>query len=303
MMDKARTLESDQVFLDLEDACAPLAKPGARGLIAAALNEGGWGDRVRVVRINDVSTQWAYRDVIDVVEAAGTNLDCIMVPKVRSERDVAWVDLLLSQIERANGLDEGGIGLELQIEDAKGLANVDAIARASRRTETIIFGPADFMADIRMRSLQIGEQPPGYEVADAFHYPLMRILVAARAAGLQAIDGPYAQIRNEAGFRAAAGRAAALGFDGKWALHPGQIAPANELFAPTQSDFDHAENILDAYEWHTSSAGGARGAVMLGDEMIDEASRKMALVTSAAGRAMGMFRTDVWAAPVAEVSS
>jgi citrate lyase subunit beta / citryl-CoA lyase len=148
-----------------------------------------------------------------------------------------------------------------------------------------------------MKSLVVGEQPPGYDVGDAYHYILMRILMAARAHDKQAIDGPYLQIRDVEGFRRVAGRSAALGFDGKWVLHPDQIAAANEVYSPLQSDYDHAENILDAYAHYTSEVGGGTGAVMLGDEMIDEASRKMALVISAKGRAAGMARTDVWAPP------
>ena len=149
------------------------------------------------------------------------------------------------------------------------------------------------MASINMKSLVVGEQPPGYDVGDAYHYILMRILMAARAHDMQAIDGPYLQIRDVDGFRRVAGRSAALGFDGKWVLHPGQIDAANEVFSPLQSDYDHAEHILDAYEHYTSEAGGKRGAVMLGDEMIDEASRKMALVIAAKGRAAGMARTEL----------
>src|SRR5215471_17926250 len=255
MIDKARTLPADQVFLDLEDACAPLAKPAARGTIVAALNEGGWGERIRVVRVNDWTTEWTYRDVVEVVEGAGANLDCVMLPKVQSAEQVVALDLLLTQIERTVGLEVGRIGIEAQIENAMGLINVDEIATASPRLETIIFGPADFMASINMKSLVVGEQPPGYDVGDAYHYILMRILMAARAHDLQAIDGPYLQIRNAEGFRRVAGRSAALGFDGKWVLHPDQIAVANELFAPTQEDYDHAELILDAYEYCTSEAG------------------------------------------------
>jgi citrate lyase subunit beta/citryl-CoA lyase len=174
--------------------------------------------------------------------------------------------------------------------------NVDKIAAASPRLETIIFGPADFMASINMKSLVVGEQPPGYP-ADAYHYILMRILMAARANDLQAIDGPYLQIRNVRGFREVADRAAALGYDGKWVLHPDQIAAANELFSPSQEDYDHAELILDAYEWCTSAAGGARGSAMLGDEMIDEASRKIALVIAGKGRVAGMQRTSKFEPP------
>ncbi|MBJ8347137.1 CoA ester lyase [Antrihabitans sp. YC2-6] len=298
MIEKAKGLDADQVFLDLEDACAPLAKPGARKTIVSALNEGGWGSKIRVVRVNDLTTRWTYRDVVEVVEGAGQNLDAIMLPKVQSAAQIHWLDFTLTQIEKTLGFEVGRIGIEAQIEDAAGLINVDSIAAASPRNETIIFGPADFMASINMKSLVIGEQPPGYEIGDAFHYPLMRILMAARAHDLQAIDGPYVQIRNVDGFRVVAGRSAALGFDGKWVLHPGQIAAANQTFNPTQHDYDHAENILDAYRWFTSEAGGRLGAVMLGDEMIDEASRKMALVVSNQGRAAGMRRIDTWSPPV-----
>jgi citrate lyase subunit beta/citryl-CoA lyase len=297
MIDKARGLAADQVFLDLEDACAPLAKPGARKTIVAALNEGGWGDRLRVVRVNDLTTEWTYRDVTEVVEGAGASLDAIMLPKVQTAAQVQWLDLTLTQIEKTMGYAVGGIGIEAQIENALGLTNVNAIAAASPRVETVIFGPADFMASINMKSLVVGEQPPGYDVGDAYHYILMAILMAARAHGKQAIDGPYLQIRDVEGFRRVAGRSAALGFDGKWVLHPGQLEAANEVYSPDQADYDHAELILDAYDHYTSEQGGARGAVLLGDEMIDEASRKMALVMAAKGRAAGLRRTSTFTPP------
>jgi len=297
-LEKAKSLAADQVFLDLEDAVAPLVKPAARKNIVAALNEGGWGDRIRVVRVNDITTHWTYRDVIEVVEGAGANLDCIMLPKTQNAAQVQWLDLLLTQIEKTMGFYVGGIGIEAQIENAQGLIAIDAIAAASPRVETLIFGPADFMASINMRSLVVGEQPPGYDVGDAYHHILMSILMAARAHDLQAIDGPYLQIRDVDGFRRVAGRSAALGFDGKWVLHPGQIDAANEIYAPTQEDFDHAELILDAYAWSTSEAGGAKGSAMLGDEMNDEASRKMALVVAAKGRAAGLVRTSSFTPPV-----
>ncbi len=299
MIDKARGLPVDQVFLDLEDACAPLAKPEARRTIVASLNEGGFDGKVRTVRVNDWTTQWTYTDVVEVVEGAGPNLDCLMLPKVQSADQVVALDLLLTQIEKANGLEVGRIGIEAQIENAAGLIAVDAIAKASLRVETIIFGPADFMASINMKSLVVGEQPPGYDVGDAYHHILMSILLAARANDKQAIDGPYLAIKDVEGFSRVAGRSAALGFDGKWVLHPGQIEAANEAYSPRQEDYDHAENILDAYEWFTSEAGGARGAVMLGDEMIDEASRKMVLVVAGKGRAAAMDRTDRWSPPPA----
>jgi len=296
-IEKAKGLPVDQVFLDLEDACAPLAKPGARKTIVEALNEGGWGDRVRVVRVNDLTTEWTYRDVIEVVEGAGANLDCIMLPKVQSAEQVVWLDYTLTQIEKAVGLEVGRIGIEAQLENARGLLDITRIAQASPRLETLIFGPADFMASINMKSLVVGEQPPGYDVGDAYHHILMSILMAARAFGLQAIDGPYLQIRDVEGFRRVAGRSAALGFDGKWVLHPGQVDAANELYAPSQEDYDHAEMILDAYDYVTSEAGGKKGSAMLGDEMIDEASRKMALVIAAKGRNAGLSRTTSFTPP------
>ncbi len=296
-IEKAQGLAADEVFLDLEDACAPLAKPQARKTIVAALNEGDWGTKIRAVRVNDLTTHWTYRDVVEVVEGAGANLDVIMLPKVQNAVQVQWLDLTLTQIEKTMGYEVGRIGIEVQIENAQGLLAAKEIAQASPRVEAIIFGPADFMASINMRSLVVGEQPPGYDVGDAYHHILMSILMAARANDLQAIDGPYLQIRDQNGFRRVAGRSAALGFDGKWALHPDQIAAANEMFSPTQADYDHAELILDAYDFHTSAAGGSRGAAMLGEEMIDEASRKMALVIAGKGRAAGLRRTGTFTPP------
>ncbi len=297
MLEKAKGLPADEVFLDIEDAVAPLAKPEARRNIVAALNEGGYDGKVRSVRVNDWTTPWTFTDVIEVVGQAGSNLDCIMLPKVHTPEQIVALDLVLTQVEKSTGLEVGRIGIEAQIENARGLINVNAIASASPRVETIIFGPADFMASINMKSLVVGEQPPGYDVGDAYHYILMQILMAARAHDKLAIDGPYLQIRDLEGYRRVASRSAALGFDGKWVLHPDQIAMANEVYSPRQEDYDHAELILDAYAWHTSSEGGARGAAMLGDEMIDEASRKMALVVASKGRAAGMSRTKAFQVP------
>jgi citrate lyase subunit beta/citryl-CoA lyase len=293
MLDKARTLPADHVFLDLEDAVAPLAKADARANVVAALREGGWDGRTRAVRVNDLTTPWTYRDVIDVVEGAGEHVDCLVLPKVRDAGQVTWLDTLLTQIEKTLGLPIGGIGLELQIETARGLTQVDAIAAASPRAETLVFGPADFMASLNMPSLAVGELSPHYP-GDPFHYVLMRLLVAARAHDLQAIDGPYLQIRDVEGFTASARRSAALGYDGKWVLHPGQIEAANEVYSPSAADYDRAELILDAYEHATSVAVGA---VMLGTEMIDEASRKMAQVIAAKGRAAGLTRVTSFTPP------
>src|ERR1700709_2683165 len=194
-LEKAKDLPADQVFLDLEDACAPLAKPGARKNIVAALNEGGWGNKIRVVRVNDLTTHWTYRDVVEVVEGAGQNLDAIMLPKVQSAAQVEWLDMLLTQIEKTVDLPVGRIGIEAQLENAAGLLDIANIAKASPRIQTLIFGPADFMASINMKTLVVGEQPPGYDVGDAYHHILMSILMAARANDLQAIDGRHLRIR------------------------------------------------------------------------------------------------------------
>ena len=289
MIQKAKTLPADEVFLDLEDAVAPDAKSEARVRVAAALGEPGWGGQLRGVRVNDWTTPWTHADVIEVVEGAGAALDVVVLPKVADVSHIHALDLLLGQLEATHGLPAGKIGIEAQIEDARGLTDIDAIA-AAPRVQALVLGPADLMASLNMRTLVVGEQPEGYDVGDAYHHILMRILVAARAHGIAAVDGPYLKVRDTDAFRVVAGRSAALGYDGKWVLHPDQIAAGNEIFSPRQEAYDHAELILEAYEWHTSRAGGARGAVMLGDEMIDEASRKMALVIAGKGRAAGMQR-------------
>jgi citrate lyase subunit beta / citryl-CoA lyase len=289
MIDKAKALAADEVFLDLEDAVAPDAKAQARTQVATALAEPGWAGQLRGVRVNDWTTPWTHADVIDVVSHAGADLDVVVLPKVTDASHVQALDLLLTQLELTHGLPVGKIGIDAQIEDAKGLTNIDAIA-AAPRVQALVLGPADLMASLNMRTLVVGEQPEGYDVGDAYHHVLMTILIAARAHGIAAVDGPYLKVRDVEAFRRVAGRSAALGFDGKWVLHPDQIAAANEIFSPRQDEYDHAELILEAYEWHTSALGGARGAVMLGDEMIDEASRKMALVIAGKGRAAGMTR-------------
>jgi citrate lyase subunit beta/citryl-CoA lyase len=308
---KSAGLGADELIFDLEDAVAPAAKPGARSLVANAVaafqaraeaappDLGAPARPLLAVRINDALTEWAFRDVIEVVAGAGARLDAIVLPKVSDPTHIAWLDLLLGQVERAEGLPAGGIAIEAQIEDAAGLAAVREIAVASGRLAALIFGPADFMASVGMRSLRIGAQPDGYQRGDAFHYPLMQILVAARAAGLQAIDGPYAAIGDSDGLKSAAASAAALGYDGKWVVHPSQIEPVNAAFSPSQQEYDRALGILDAYE-HAISQGppGAsqagrstrdpQGAVRYGGEMIDEASRKLALALIARGRAAGL---------------
>ncbi|TME50454.1 MAG: CoA ester lyase, partial [Chloroflexi bacterium] len=280
---KAAESTADEVFLDLEDACAPLEKPAARTKVVEALRSHDWQGKTRVVRINQVTSQFAFDDLREVVSEAGDIVDCIMVPKVRNAGDVAFVDRALLQLEETLGLDRT-IGIEAQIEDAEGLMRAEEIAFASDRLETLTYGPADFSASLQLPSLTVGNtyNYPG----DIFHYVLFKLAVAARAAGIQVIDGPYLLIRDIEGFRAAASRAAALGYDGKWVLHPGQIEPANEVFTPSQEDFDKAVRILDAYRHATEVE--RKGAVMLGDEMIDEASRKMAQQFYARGVAAGL---------------
>jgi citrate lyase subunit beta/citryl-CoA lyase len=290
MIEKAKGLPADQVFLDLEDSVAPDAKAQARTQVAEGLAADGWAGQLRGVRVNDWTTPWTHADIIEVVAAAGAHLDVVVLPKVTEVAHVQALDLLLTQLEVTHGLPVGRIGIEAQIENARGLTNVDAIA-AGPRMQALVLGPADMMASLNMRTLVVGEQPEGYDVGDAHHHVLMRILVAARTWGINAIDGPFLKVRDVEAFRRIAGRAAALGYDGKWVLHPGQVEAGNEIFSPRQADYDHAELILEAYEWHTSRDGGARGAVMLGDEMIDEASRKMALVIAGKGRAAAMTRS------------
>ena len=299
MIQKAKQLPADQVFLDLEDSVASDAKARARTQVAASLAEGGWAGQLRGVRVNDWTTPWTHADVIEVVATAGSDLDVVILPKVTDVSHVQALDLLLTQLEVTHGLPMGRIGVEAQIENAEGLTNADAIA-AGPRVQALVLGPADMMASLNMRTLVVGEQPEGYDVGDAYHHVFMRILVAARARGINAVDGPFLKVRDVEAFRRVAGRAAALGYDGKWVLHPDQIAAGNEVFSPRQADYDHAELILEAYEWHTSRVGGARGAVMLGDEMIDEASRKMALVVAGKGRAAGMARSSAPFEPPAQ---
>lgn len=282
---KARGLGVDALFLDLEDAVAPAVKAESRGRIVDALNDtAGFAAPTVTVRVNDWTTPWTYADVIEVVSGAGDHIDALVLPKCTDAAQVRALDLLLTQVEQAAGLPVGRIGLEVQIEDALGLLHVDAIAAASPRLETLVFGPGDFMASLGMGGLNVGAQPAGYP-ADAFHYVLMRILVAARAHGLQAIDGPFVAIRDADGFRQAAARSAALGYDGKWVLHPGQVADGNAAYTPDQADFERAERIMAAYAQATSVGGGARGAIVVDDEMVDEAGVKLAAAILARGRA------------------
>lgn len=287
MLDKAPGLSADEIFMDLEDSVAPAEKESARKNVAAALKDGEWGEKTVVVRVNGVYTRWCYGDIAEIVEPAGADVDCIMIPKVQYASDVVFVDNLLRMIEETTGLEKR-IGIEAQIENALGLTNIDEIASASDRLETLIFGPGDMAAAMGMPHSTVGQIVPEYP-GDHWHWIVMKILVAARNQNLQAIDGPYAAIRDLDGFREVSMRSRALGYDGKWALHPGQVDVLNEVFTPTQEEYDRAEDILEAYQKATEEE--KRGAVMFEDEMIDEASRKMAAVHAARGRAAGLERS------------
>ncbi|HYV60050.1 MAG TPA: CoA ester lyase [Acidimicrobiia bacterium] len=291
MLGKAPNLGADMVFLDLEDAVAPLEKEAARDKVVKAINDLDWGDVVLCVRVNAWDTKWTYRDVIHVVENASERLDEIMLPKVQSAADVQALDKLLTQIEETTGR-KGQVGIEPQIETARGLINVEEICAASPRLETIVFGPADFAASTEMPVLTGGVQIAEYP-GDHFHYVFSKILMAGRANGLQVIDGPYLKIRELDALREYTMRTRILGYDGKWALHPDQVKVINEVFTPTQEQFDHAIDLLAAYEKATTEGdpGERKGAVMFGDEMIDEASRKMATKFLRRGERAGMTRS------------
>jgi citrate lyase subunit beta / citryl-CoA lyase len=290
MLAKAPGLPADQVFLDLEDAVAESAKRDARHQIVDALVTHDWGGKVRVVRINAVSTPWALEDLLTVIGSAGAHLDAVMVPKVADPGEVAFVHHVLSQLEHSLELEPGAIGLELQIEDAGALVAIDGILAASPRTETVVLGPGDMASALGMPALMVGDEPADYP-GHVWHHVLSTMLVHARAAGVQVIDGPYARIRDTDGFLAQARRSRALGLDGKWVLHPAQIELANEVFGISQEEFERACDLLDALAHATGTR--ARGAVLFGDEMIDEATRKMAERARARGLAQGREPREV----------
>src|SRR5689334_20343356 len=280
---KAAALEADQVFLDLEDAVAASEKERARELVIEALRSQDFGRKAVVVRVNGTDTPHYYRDLIAVVEQAGAALDAVMLPKVRTPGDVEMTDKLLTQIELACGLEVGRIGIEAQIEDATGLIACEAIATASARMETLIFGPGDYSAAVGIPVTTIGAAPDGYP-GDHLNYVYSKIVVAARAAGIQAIDGPYARVGDDEQLRARSLLARALGMDGKWTIHPGQIAIVNEVFSPARDEWERAIAMLEAYD---AAHREGRGAAVFEGEMIDEANRKMAERIAQAGRAAG----------------
>jgi citrate lyase subunit beta / citryl-CoA lyase len=280
---KAPGLEADEVFLDLEDAVAAAEKDRARDLVIAALREHEFPGTI-VVRVNGTDTRHYYRDLIDVVERAGDRLDAVMLPKVRTPGDVEMTAKLLAQIEMARGLEVGRIGIEAQIEDATGLLACEAIAAASPRMEALVFGPGDYSAAVGIPVTTIGGAPEHYP-GDHLNYVFSRLVVAARAAGIQAIDGPYAAFDDDDGLRARGRLARALGMDGKWTIHPRQIPIVNDVFTPTRPEWERAEALLATYRRATEEEG--RGAAMFDGEMIDEANRRMAERLAQAGRAAG----------------
>ncbi len=286
MLEKAPALGADVVFLDLEDSVAPEEKETARENVIAALNELDWSRCSVSVRINGLDTPWCYRDIVEVVERAGATLDTLLVPKVSRAADVEFVATLLSQIEAAKGL--APIGLHVLVETALGMANVETIAQACPdRLEALVFGVADYAASTGARTTSIGGANPDYVVladpdeegrrerhwGDPWHFALSRLVVACRAYGLRPIDGPFGDIADREGYLAAARRAAALGCEGKWAIHPSQVPLANEVFTPSSEEVAQAERILAAME---EAAARGQGAVSLDGRLVDAASIRQA---------------------------
>lgn len=280
MLDKARTLEVDEVIIDLEDSVPADLKAQAREQVCAALRAGEWTAATVAVRINATTSRWCHRDVIELIASGGDQLAALIIPKVEGRGDVEFVARLAGLVEQESGREEP-VALELLIETATGLARIHESARASERVETLIVGYADLAASLG-QPMDGGAQDPG----ERWDHVLYTVLVAARDAGAQAIDGPYFEIADADGLRGRASRARSLGYDGKWALHPSQIAPLNEIFAPTPAEFDQAAAVLDELARAEESDG--RGAVLLDGQMIDEAMRKQATQVVARGRASGL---------------
>jgi citrate lyase beta subunit len=275
MAGKALASAADAVFLDLEDAVPPDEKAGARAKVVRALRELDWRSRPTLYRANALDTPYFYRDLIEVAEEAGGRLDALMIPKVGRPEDLHVVATLLYQIELSTGLESGKIKVEAQIESAKGLLTVDAIARATERLTALHFGPGDYAASVRMPQRNIGtmDEWDGVYPGHRLHYAMQRIVVAARAAGLRAVDGPVADHRDQEGLRESCLVARSLGFDGKWCIHPAQISVVNEVFSPTEKEIEWARRVIAAYE--EANAAGS-GAISVDGQMIDAASIRMA---------------------------
>lgn len=266
MMKKAATSQADLVLLDLEDSVAPEEKAAARTKAAQALTTLDWGKKTRAVRINDLESEYAYQDIITVVEETGEHLDILIVPKVKSGKDVWWVDLLLTQIEKRLKRTKR-IGLEVLIEDVEAMLHVEEIARASSRLEALIFGPADYSASLGMDSGVIEGSLDAYP-GDPWHYARNKIVMAARAAGLDAIDGAYPDFNNAEGYRRECTRSRILGFVGKWAIHPSQIDIANQIYAPSKEEIEQARKLDAAYQ---EALDRGVGAIAVDGKMIDVA--------------------------------
>ncbi len=272
MMTKAAGGDADLVFLDLEDAVAPNEKEAARGPIVEALTGLDWGIKTRAVRVNGAHTQWCHDDVIEVVTGAGRSLDVIIIPKVKAPRDVWFVDTLLTQLETKLGLDAGRIGIEVLIEETEALARVEEIAGCCpSRLEALILGVGDLSASQGVRLGHVGVTEDRYP-GDIWHYARARMIVAARANGLDPIDGPFANFRDDTGYRREAGWASTLGAVGKWAIHPAQVPIANEVFAPTASEVERARSVVDAVR---AAEATGEGAANLGGMMIDAATARI----------------------------
>jgi citrate lyase subunit beta/citryl-CoA lyase len=289
MLERAARLPADLVLIDLEDSIAAGAKGDeARGGAVAALRGRDVLAPTVAVRVNPADTPICLADMTAVVGGAEGRLDVIVLPKVEDEGHLAFADHVLSALESDAGLPEGRIGLEAQIETARGLVAVERIAAAApRRLEALVFGPGDMAASLGMPQVMIGAAAPEYP-GDVWHHALSRIVTAARAFGLQAVDGPYAAVDDPDGLVASARRSRALGYDGKWSIHPSQVAPLNDVYGVPQADFDRALDIIDA---HRRAASEGRGAVRLGGEMIDEATRKLAEGVVGRGRLAGLERS------------
>ncbi len=299
LFEKAAASAADVVFLDLEDAVAPDDKPQARKNVIAAIGDINWGNKSLSVRINGLDTHFMYRDVVDVLEQAGDRLDLIMIPKVGTAADVYALDMLVTQVEAARGRKKR-VGFELIIETALGMQNIHEIAAASPRNESLHFGVADYAASTRARTTSIGGANPNYAVltdkdadgarnvhwGDMWHYAVSRMVVAARANGLRPVDGPFGDFSDADAYKSAAARSAVLGCEGKWAIHPSQIALANEVFSPSQKDLDQARRIIAAMK---EAEAQGKGAVSLDGRLIDYASIRQAevLVTKAEQIARG----------------
>jgi malyl-CoA/(S)-citramalyl-CoA lyase len=285
MFEKAARSGADVIFLDVEDAVAPDDKERARANIVQGLNDIDWGTKTMMVRINGLDTHYMYRDVIDIVEAC-PRLDMILIPKVGVPQDVYALDMLVTQIETAKRRSKR-IGFEVLIETALGMANVEAIAQSSRRLEAMSFGVADYAASTRARTTVIGgvhrdsgvltdrdeQGQRAYYWSDPWHAAQTRMLVACRAYGLRPIDGPFGDFGDPDGFIAAANRAAVLGYEGKWAIHPSQIALANQVYTPSEAELTKARRIMEAM---AQAAREGKGAVSLDGRLIDIASIRMA---------------------------